>query len=57
MQSSPHHYLMKVTGQRHNPDNNLTAQTAPGTQWVGYAGPGAGRDGVQTRKISTATGN
>jgi len=57
MQSLPHHYMMEVTGQRHNRDNDLTAQTTPGTQWLGYVGPGAGWDCVQTRKISTAIGN
>jgi hypothetical protein len=57
MQSSPHHYLMEVIGQRHTPGNNLTAGTAPGTLWVGCVGPGSGWDGVQTRKISTAIGN
>lgn len=57
MQSTPHLHLMEVIGQLHTPENNLTAERAPGTQWVGCVGPGAGWDGVKTRKISTTIGN
>jgi len=54
---STHRHLMEVIGQLRTPDNNLTAGRDPGTQWVGCVGPGADRDGVQTRKFSTNIGN